>query len=70
MMITIQLPRGTMKIEIEEVNGQYQRVSRYTFATGKFAGKTLTNRSKTYKTERGAVKEAEKFADQQARVMS
>lgn len=69
-MITLQLSHGTMKIEIEEVNGQYQRVSRYTLNTGKYAGRTLTHRSGMYKTVKGATKEAEKFADQQARVMS
>lgn len=69
-MIKLVLPRGTMRIDIEEVNGEYQRVSRYTLNTGKYAGKALIHRSKMYKTVRGATKEAEKFADQQARVMS
>ncbi len=68
-MIKLVLPRGIMRIDIEEVDGQYQRVSRYTLNSGKFVGKTLSHRSKLYKTVKGAEKEAEKFADQQARVM-
>lgn len=67
-MITLQLPRGTMRIDIEEVNGQWQRVSRYTLSSGKFAGKTLTNRSELYWTKSGALKEADEFISQQTQV--
>lgn len=69
-MITLELKYGTMNIEVETVDNGFQRVARYSLAKhSRFSGKTLTNRSKLYKTEAGATREAEKFADQQARAL-
>lgn len=70
-MITLELKYGKMTIEVERIDSGFQRVARYSLAKhSKLAGKTLTSRGKVYKTERGARQEAEKFADQQARLLS
>lgn len=69
-MTTLQLKYGQMKIEVEQTDQGFQRVARYRFTKpSRFAGKTFTHRGKVYKRERNAVKDAEKFAAQQARVL-
>lgn len=69
-MITLQLRYGQMKIEVEHTDQGFQRVARYSLAKhSRFAGKILTHRGKVYKREGSAIKDVEKFAAQQARVL-
>lgn len=69
-MQTLQLKYGEMKIEVESVEGGFQRVARYSLAKhSRLAGKTLTHRGKVYKRESSAAKDVEKFAAQQQRAL-
>ena len=63
---TISLKYGPMVITVEPTPDGFQRVARYTLTNHpNLNNKTLTSRSKTYKTLRGAANEAEKYSTAQ-----
>ncbi len=65
---TINLKYGPMVISVEQTSQGWQRIARYSLVNHpKFSQKALTNKSEFYKTQRGAMQEADKYIAQQVK---
>lgn len=68
-MKTLNLKHGPMIIWVECQDKGWRRVARYEVTLSNGVKRTLHNYSnRHYKTERGALKEAEKYAGQQKQI--